>query len=328
MANRKLILAERVKTFDVQSFADRAADAKQFKDAGGVILARNLEHVSAEIFTQDYPGLMFLNRGITVNNEGGYADAIKKLKLQVSGAFKDSGTNTNGTGKITLSGQDDVITTFTKEANSDWSEIELKKAEMQGINLPSRFLEAHFEVYNRELDGLGYLGRSNSAGTLVTPGLLNYTGFDSVNAGGFASTLTGVELYDALAGLITRQWNNVFSSESYKADTVDMPIGVYNQASTQITNSAGSEMSVLKALQANFPTVTFGATFQAGTAGTAGSVTVAYTTNRRALQFRVPVPLQLSSVHQRGHKYYMESYASLAGLDIIEDGAAAYLKGL
>lgn len=323
---RKKVLAERVKVFNVQSFADRAVDARSFADAGGVILARNLEHISAEIFTQEYPGLMFLTRGITVNNEGGYADAVKKLKLQISGAFKDSGTNTNGTGKITLTGQDDVITTFTKEANSDWSEVELKKAEMQGVNLPSRFLEAHFEVYNRELDELGYLGRANSAGVVVTPGLLNYTGFDSDNAAAAASTLTGVELYAEIAGLINRQRTNVFNSETYSATNVDMPIGVYNTASTLILNSAGSEMSVLKALQANFPGINFGMSFRNGTAGTANSVTVAYTTNRRAMQFRVPVPLQLSSIDQRGHKYYVESYASLAGLDIIEDGAAAYLK--
>lgn len=325
--DKKKVLAQRVKIFDLKSFEDRAADARQFTDAGGVILARNLEHISPEIFTQEYPGMMFLTRGIEVNNEGGYSDAIKKIKLQIEGDFNGSGNKTNGTGKITLSGQDDVITTFTVEANSDWSEVELKKAEMQGVNLPSRFMDAHFERYNQMLDNLGYQGRYNSAGTLITAGLLTYTGFDTDNAAGAASGLTGQELYNEIADLINRQWTNVFNSETYKADTVDMPIGVYNRAMTLILNSAGSEMSVLKALQVNFPTINFGATFQCGTAG-AGSVTVAYTTNRRALQFRVPVPLQLSSVDQRGFKYYIESFASLAGLDIVEDGAAAYLKGL
>lgn len=327
MRNKKA-LAQRVKIFDLKSFEDRAADARQFTDAGGVILARNLEHISPEIFTQEYPGMMFLTRGIEVNNEGGYADAIKKIKLQIEGDFVGSGTKTNGTGKISLSGQDDVITTFTIEASSDWSEVELKKAEMQGVNLPSRFMDAHFERYNQALDNLGYQGRYNSAGALITAGLLTYTGFDTANAAQTAAVATGQELYDEIAGLINRQWSNVFNSETYKADTVDMPIGVYNIAMSSILNSAGSEMSVLKALQVNFPTVSFGASFQCGDAGNAASVTVAYTTNRRALQFRVPVPLQLSSVDQRGFKYYVESFASLAGLDIVEDGAAAYLKGL
>jgi hypothetical protein len=46
------------------------------------------------------------------------------------------------------------------------------------------------------------------------------------------------------------------------------------------------------------------------------------------MQFRLPVPLEISSIDQRGFKYYMESYFSIAGLDVIEDGAAATLTGL
>jgi hypothetical protein len=86
---------------------------------------------------------------------------------------------------------------------------------------------------------------------------------------------------------------------------------------------------VLRALQDNFPSITFGMTNQAE-AGNAAvtSVTVAFSRNRRAMQFRLPVPLEISSIDQRGFKYYMESYFSIAGLDVIEDGAAATLTGL
>jgi len=58
------------------------------------------------------------------------------------------------------------------------------------------------------------------------------------------------------------------------------------------------------------------------------SVTVAFSSNRRALQFRLPVPLNISSVDQRGFKYYVESYFGVAGLDVIEDEAARILIGL
>ena len=58
------------------------------------------------------------------------------------------------------------------------------------------------------------------------------------------------------------------------------------------------------------------------------SVTVAFSSNRRALQFRLPVPLNVSSVDQRGFKYYVESYFGVAGLDVIEDDAAQILTGL
>jgi len=132
---------KRVKSlYGVASFDAATAYAKKnFKDAGGIILARNLEHVSAEIFTQEFAGLTFLQQGIAVNNEGGYATSIRKLKLRTEGGFRESGSNTNTSGKITLSGEDDSIPVFTMEGESDWSEIELKQAELENINLPSRF---------------------------------------------------------------------------------------------------------------------------------------------------------------------------------------------
>jgi len=314
--------------YGIKSF-DAAAEyaKKNFKDEGGIILARNLEHVSAEIFTQEFAGLTFLNQGIAVNNEGGYATSIRKLKLRTEGGFRESGSNTNTTGKITLSGEDDSIPVFTKEAESDWSEIELKQAELENINLPSRFFEGHAELYNREIDDIGYLGQVRTDGSQKTTGLLNYSGFTSNSAAKTAAASTGQELYDEIAELITAQWAGVLNVDSYKADRVTMPASVYNICSTKILNSAGSEMSVLRALQSNFPTVTFGLTTKSEDVG-GDSVTVAFSSNRRALQFRLPVPLNVSSVDQRGFKYYVESYFGVAGLDVIEDDAVQILTGL
>lgn len=326
----KIIKPDPFKLFNVQSFEDKAAYAKRnFTDAGGIILARNLEHLSTEIFTQEYPELTFLLQGIAVNNEGGYADTIKKLKLAPAGGFREMGTNTNTTGKITLEGEDDNIPVFSKDAESDWSELELKKAELQNVNLPSRFMEAHVELYNRDIDSIGYVGQVRSNGTFKTRGLLNYTGWDTDTAAVTAAAATGQELYDELAGLINRQWANVFNVEAYKADKMTMPWSVYNIATSKILNTAAGSSSVLRALQDNFPTISFGTTYkaEAGQAAVA-SVTVAFSSNRRAMQFRLPVPLEISSIDQRGFKYYMESYFSIAGLDVIEDGAAATLTGL
>ena len=320
---------KRVKSlYGVQSF-DAAANyaKKNFKDAGGIILARNLEHVSAEIFTQEFAGLTFLQQGIEINNEGGYATSIRKLKLRTEGGFRESGSNTNTTGKITLSGEDDSIPVFTMEGESDWSEIELKQAELENINLPSRFFEGHTELYNRKIDDLGFLGQVRTDGSQKTTGLLNYAGFASDSAATTAALATGQDLYDEIADIIIAQWAGVLNVDTYKADRVVMPASVYNICSTKILNSAGSEMSVLKALQSNFSTVTFGLTTKAESVG-GDSVTVAFSSNRRALQFRLPVPLNVSSVDQRGFKYYVESYFGVAGLDVIEDDAAVILTGL
>jgi hypothetical protein len=320
------------KLYDVKSFEDKAAHAKRFfKDAGGIILARNLEHVSAEVFTQEFAGLTFLNQGVVVNNEGGYATSIKKLKLAVEGGFRESGTNTNTTGKITLSGEDDSISVFTMEGESDWSEIELKQAELQNINLPSRFFEGHAELYNRKIDDLGFIGQVRTDGTQKTTGLLTF-GWATDAAANTADALTGAELYQEIADFIIRQWTGVLNVETYKADRVVLPSRVYNIATSKILNSAGSEMSVMRALAVNFPEVTFGMTTKADTVANGGnlanSTAVAFSSNRRAIQMRIPIPLNVSSVDQRGFKYYVESFCGVAGLDVIEEDSAQTLTGL
>ena len=320
---------KRVKAlYDLKSFEGAAAYAKKhFKDDGGIILARNLEHVSEEIFTQEYAGLTFLNQGLTINNEGGYATSIRKLKLRPEGDFRESGTNTNTNGKISLVGEDDSIPVYSLEANSDWSEVELKQAELENINLPNRFLEAHAERYNQKIDEIGFLGQVRTDGSQKTTGLLNYAGWASDAAADTAANLTGEELYQEIADLITAQWAGVLNVDTYKADRVVMPDSVYNSCAKKILNAAGSEMSVLRALQANFPEVQFGLTPKARSVG-GNSVTAAFSSNRRAMQFRLPVPLNVSSIDQRGFKYYVESYFALAGLDVIEDNAARLLTGL
>jgi hypothetical protein len=327
MSNKKDPMKKVKSLFNLQSFADKAAHAKAtFKDAGGVILARNLEHVSSEIFTQEYPGLTFLQSGVVVNNEGGFSTSIKKLKLAIAGGFRESGTNTNTTGKITLTGEDDSIPTFTMEGESDWSEVELKQADLENINLASRYFEGHSELYNRKIDELGYLGQTRTDGSQKTLGLLNYP-FTATAAADLAINLTGDALYQEIADLITDQWAEVFNVETFMADHIVMPDNVYNVCAKKIMNSAGSEMSVLKALQSNFPEITFALTTKArDVAGS--SRTTAYSTDRRAMQMRIPVPLNISSVDQRGFKYYVESYFGVAGLDVIESTSARHLTGL
>ena len=313
--------------YDIQSFSDKAAYAKgTFKDAGGIILARNLEHVSSEIFVQQYSGLTFLNSGVIVNNEGGFSTSIQKLKLAVEGGFKESGTSTNTTGKITLTGETDSIPSFTFEGESDWSEHELGQAELQNINLPSRYFDGHAELYNRKIDELGYLGQTRTDGTQKTLGLLNF-GFTASASTTTAALSTGDALYGEIADLITDQWASVLNVETFTADRVAMADTVYNICAKKIINSAGSEMSVLKALEINFPSVTFVATAKARDIG--GSTrTTAYSSDRRAMQMRIPIPLKLTSVDQRGIRYYVESYFAVAGLDVIESTAGRHLTGL
>lgn len=308
--------------YNLASLDAAVETAKTFTDAGGLLLARSLEHVSPEIFTQEYPELTLLSQsGIIVNNEGGFANSIRKIKARVNGEFAEVGADTNGTGKISLSAEDDSISVIYKEASSGWSELELKQAELENINLTSRLLDAHNELYQRDIDRIGYLGKRG------TGGLLNFGGFTATAAAGAAATLTGQELYDEIAGLINQQHGDVKNVETYKADRVVLPTLAYNEARREILNSNGSAMSVLSALQANFPDVQFLTTAKADDVG-GSTVTVAFSSARRAMQMRIPTPLMVSNVWQQGFKSNMESMFGVAGLDVIENKAGQILTGL
>ena len=101
-------------------------------------------------------------------------------------------------------------------------------------------------------------------------------------------------------------------------------------ASAMTAHILASADSVMAALVKNFPTITFLSTDKATKDDDAGrtSATVAFSTNRAGMQFRLPTPLALSPVAQVGFKYYVESYYRVAGLDIIETNAARLMTGL
>lgn len=316
--------------YNLQSFSDAVVTAKSpaFADAGGIVLARNLEHVSTEIFTQEYPDLTLLSQsGIIVNNEGGAANSVVKVKQRINGEFRETGTNNSGTGKISLEGEDDSIPVYQKEAESAWSKLELEQADLQGINLPSRLLEAHSELYNRDIDVIGYTGQVRTDGSQKTTGLLNFAGFTSTAASGTAASLTGQQLYDEIAAFIIDQWNGVTNVETYKANRVVLPVGAFNETTKKILNSAGSAMTVMSALRANFPEVVFLASAKSNDVGGV-TVAAAFSSNRRAMQMRIPRPLEISNVWVTGFKSNVESQFGIAGLDVIENAAGRLLTGL
>lgn len=315
-------MAKLMQIYNIDSFSAAHTAAKAMTSDAGIILARNLEHVSTEVFTQRYAGLSFLNLGIEVNNEGGYADTITKIKTKINGGFALGGGGDNSNGKIGLGGVSDSIPVLYKEGFSEWNENEIKQAEIEGRNLTTEYFNAHNELYHQNIDDLGFIGQSGK-----TTGLLNYSGFASGSATGAFSGLTAQQMYDEVATLITTQWASVLNDSVFSADRVVMPDGVYNRLNRTILNTAAGAMSVLKALEANFPTVVFGLTPKATSVG-GSSRMVAFSSKRQAMQMRIPIPLEMSPIFQAGFKYRFDSLFRVAGLDVIENGAGRILTGV
>lgn len=316
------MMIKKKQIYNVDSFAAASVAAKTLTSDAGIILARNLEHVSTEVFSQRYAGLSFLNLGIEVNNEGGYADSITKIKTKINGSFALGGGGNNSNGKISLGGASDTIAVLYKDGFSEWNENEIKQAEIEGRNLTTEYFSAHNELYQQDIDNLGFIGQTGK-----TTGLLNYTGFASGGATGAFSGLTAQQMYDEVATLITTQWAGVLNDPVYSADRVVMPDGVYNRIARTILNTAAGAMSVLKALETNFPTVLFALTPKATSVG-GSSRMVAFSSKRQAMQVRIPVPLEMSPIFQAGFKYRFDSLYRIAGLDVIENGAGRILTGV
>jgi hypothetical protein len=302
-----------------------SAEKAGFKDSfAGNVLARNLTAIDPQLFEKKYPELALVNSGIPADNSGGYARRIQSLRVQDLGEFATAGDASGNKGKISLAGEDSFLNVIVREAHSIWNDDEIKEAELGNINLPSRYIQAHNKIYLREVDQIGLIGETGSG----KEGLLNFSGFVSGAAAGAIGTLNAQQMYDEIATLLTDQWNAVNNTPEYKANRVVMPVDVMNTLSITILNSAGSEMSVMRALTANFPGVEFTTSFRAGDVGGA-SATCAYSNNDEVMKMRIPVPLTVGEIIKVGSfDFKVDSKYRIAGLDILESTGGRLLTGL
>lgn len=313
--------------YNLESFAKftQGIDKIGFGDSySGTVLERQLTAVDPNLFRKKYPELTFVNSGIDVSNIGGFANIIQSLRVQDLGGFRTAGDNSSDKGKISLAGEQSTIKVIERQAESDWSDSEIKQAELEGINLPNEYVKAHNGIYLREVDEIGLTGVEGNEG------LLNNTTFASTSATDVAENLTPKQLYDEIANMIRRQWNRVNSTPQYKGKMVYMPERVYNLITTEILDTAASTKSVLTALQDNFKDVKFTPSFRAEDAGPGGvSITMIFSTNPEAMKMRIPLALQIGKIIQlKSFTFNVESKYRIAGLDILESTAGEKLTGL
>lgn len=302
--------------------------AAGFQDAyAGVVLARHLTSVDPRILEKRYPDLSFLNSGITADNSGGFANNIETLRLVDQGSFKTSGDASGNKGRISLTGEDSLLPVVGREAESIWGETEAKQAEMGNVNLPQRYLETHNKIYLQEVDQAGLLGVPDRASS---KGLLNNSLFDASAATGVFSGLTGRQMYDEVATLLTSQHTGVNNTGEYMANRVQMPVSVMNLLMSKMVGINEVTMSVLTALKANFPAVEFLSTFRAAGAGTGDSdVMVAYSNSEEVMKMRIPVPLTIGEIIKlSSFAYKADSMYRIGGLDILESSGGRILTGV
>ena len=306
---------------DENSLLSHLEVAKNFKDANGILLAQHLTKVDPKIFARLYPDNVFLNSGLTIDNTGGLADTIKKIRLSAKGSFSDSSNRGNNKGLISLDGESDSIGVIARESTIEYTDDEIEKAKLGNYNLVERLLSAVDEVYRKEID------EAIATGTSYNKGLLNHAGFVADSAS-VITGMTGVQMHDAIASLIVDQWNGVNNTNGYMADKVMLPTKVMNTLASTKWKPETSEKSVLQVLRESFETVTFLSSWRSNDVGGV-SVTAAYSSNENGIIVRIPQPLVIGrTVPDGSFGYRADSKYRLAGIDVAETKACRLLTGL
>lgn len=310
---------------DMTDFVGGTIKQIRFGDAyNGTVLERNLTEVDPKIFEKKYPELTFFNIGIASDNSGGAGKRIQSLRLLDHGEFAMAGDRTSNKGKISISGEDNDILVYEKEAFAEWTKGDIETAALENYSLTNRLMSAMDKQYKREIDEIGFTGIG------ANDGLLNNSVFTSIAASGAIGSLSAQQMYDAIAGLITDQHNGVSNTLEYMADVVVMPTVVLNKLQEEMLNTAASPATVLAALRGNFPGVNFVSSYRANDGGVgSASATVAFKASEDTMKFRIPTPLEIGEIIRLGSFHWKaDARYRAAGLDILESTSGRILTGL
>ncbi len=330
--------------YNLASFADAQAHAKkmaskynQFSDASGLVLARNLIAVDPKIYTQQFPNLTFLSgAGIGVNNTGGVANIITKLKKSVKGQFRNADDVSRDKGLISLELEEATgIPVTGRQAHSNWNDDDVQNAKVENVNLVSDLIGAHNKVYHQEIDEIGYIGlKYNDDTTLKFGGLLNNTIFATTASAKTIDTMTGDEMYGEFRELLMSQWLGVNNIEAYMANTLVTSRKVYTYLTTTFINTAGGLASVLEALQksfkeANGTQLKIVLTHWASALVGGNDVATAFNSSEDSMVFRIPKTLEIGKIIQDGSfNFKFDSRYRVGALDIHESVSGKRLTGL
>ncbi len=290
-----------------------------FKDAAaaGIILPQQMTAIDPTQYMQKYPELTFAMSKMTVDNTGGWATVVQSLRTKPQGDFVDASDRDDTGGIISLSAAQDTIRVYRKKASMQWTDTEVKEAELAGRNLLAELMQATNRAYLNKLDYIGYLGNNENKGIFNNP-YFTVSAADKPYA-----DMTGQELYDMVAFFINAQWDGVSNTPEYIGTECVMPIGLLNKLRTTLLNQVLSAESVLNVLKKNFPDVVFTQTFRVL------DKMALYSVSGDAMKFRIPLPLEYGEMVKLGSwDYKIDTRFSIAGLDVFQGDAGAILTGL
>jgi len=279
----------------------------------GLVAQGQLVKSSKQIFEEKFKDLTLWETGLIVNNEGGFARAIERLKVTPKGSFRSAMGRHDTNGIISLDGQSELIKIDVRDAESSYSIYDEKATQ---VNLLTGLMKAHNEVFVDDLDKIGYLGDD----ILGNKGLLNIDYSSSFAGGKTWEAMTDKELTDALRELYITQTVAVGVKSLY-ATHIIVPVGVYLKISVNDYKD-GVDLTIRRKMERDLG-VKFVPTYRAvGVKDFGCDVAVAMSNDQYAQQFRLPQPLKFTPLFRENYKRRVTSYYGVGGVDFINDCGA------
>ena len=298
--------------YDYQSF--ETAIKTQVEDGQqGAFVKENLIELSKKIHTFVPYDVTFQQIGFNVDTSGGWANAVKSLRVVGEGGFKKSGTSSQTLGKISIGGDTNLIKIEGYEAESDYTVAELNQAKMENRNLPQELMRVHQMKYLRLLN------------ELIFGKLANNDDYDRDTAPNKWKTMTDEELSNTLRNVVINQRNNV--SSAYEANVLLVPKDLKLRCDSS-DYKALTDLTISEKLAKTLGVKLVGSHLLSGVGAGDSDVAIALSNNEESAVIRLPKKFGVSPTHRIGNRFYFESYFRVGGVDILEAKSGLVLEGL
>ena len=270
-----------------------------------------------------YPKLVGISREASP-----HADTITYYSYDGTGEMIDVANRATDIPFVEVSTEQHNVDIQWKALAYDWSDREIGKAMLTGINLEQRKVRTAFRIAEEEKERV-FLNGNAAYGW---DGMINNTTIPTATATNEWSTATALQIQSDINELLVGSWDA--TNQVRIADTLLLPVDQFGRLQNPMGDDANrSIMSYIK--ENNIYTSTTGNELMVMTvrqlqdagAGTTDRA-IAYPRDMDVLRYHIPQELQFIEPQRVGMSWIYYGNMVLGGLEIMEPTAMRYLDGI
>lgn len=279
-------------------------------NTNGAISPEALRAMAGEVFEYIPDDTTWQDIGFSISNVGGYANYITSIKRSTYGSYEKSGNKSNTKGFIGVTGEAEAIKVEGYEAISTFTEVDIQQAKIENRNIRNELYKAHGEAYFSKIDDMVYSSLAEQ-------------GFEEIVSGGDWDTKTDDEISNELRNFIIKQLTDANSPQ--RGDTLILPKDQFLRVNFSDYKSY-SEKTIIEKVQDSLRTQ--GITLKVIGSDKLQDRAYFFSSSRRNILLRIPIPLRFSKVHNSGFKFSFMGMFRVGGLDSASDKIGKVLTGI